>query len=69
MMIENPDTLDEDILKMLDTPGLVIADVRVAQEENCFPMVPSGAAHNEMILSADQEDVTHHVTDAGQALV
>ena len=69
MVIENPATLDEDILKMLDTPGLVIADVRVAQEENCFPMVPSGAAHNEMILSADQEDVTHHVTDAGQALV
>ena len=69
MLIENPATLDEDILKMLDTPGLVIADVRVAQEENCFPMVPSGAAHNEMILSADQEEVTHHVTDAGQALV
>ena len=69
MVIENPATLDEDILKMLDTPGLVIADVRVAQEENCFPMVPSGAAHNEMILSADQEDATHHVTDAGQALV
>ena len=69
MMIENPATLNEDILKMLDTPGLVIADVRVAQEENCFPMVPSGAAHNEMILNADQEDAKHHVTDAGQALV
>ena len=69
MLIENPATLDEDISKMLDLPVLVIADVRVAQEENCFPMVPSGAAHNEMILSAAKQEATPHVTDAGQALV
>jgi len=69
MLIQDPATLDKDILKMLDTPGLVIADVRVAQEENCFPMVPSGAAHNEMILNANQEEAAPQITDAGQALV
>lgn len=33
----------------------IIVDVRVDQKENCFPMIPSGKAHNEMILSADAE--------------
>jgi acetolactate synthase-1/2/3 large subunit len=48
---------------------MVIADVRVAQEENCFPMVPSGAAHNEMILGTDGDDAGPAVSSAGQALV
>ncbi len=69
MVIKDPKTLDEDILKMIDTPGLVIADVHVAQEENCFPMVPSGAAHNEMILGTEKEGAAPQVTDAGQTLV
>ena len=68
MVIEDPAELDAGIEKMLATPGLVIADVRVAQEENCFPMVPSGAAHNEMLLSAD-DAAAPSVSTAGQALV
>jgi len=34
---------------------VTIVDARVCQSENCFPMIPSGKAHNEMILSADAE--------------
>ena len=44
------DQLDEVILRMLATPGPVIADIEVVRDENCYPMIPSGAAHNEMIL-------------------
>lgn len=69
MVMEDPATLDDDIQRMLDTDGLVIADVRVAPEENCFPMVPSGAAHNEMILGTDGDDAGPAVSSAGQALV
>ena len=46
---------DKVIKKMLATDGPVIVDVVVEKTENCFPMVPSGAAHNEMVLSADDE--------------
>ena len=69
MVIERPGELDDGIMRMLETDGLVIADVRVAQEENCFPMVPSGAAHNEMILGSDQGAESPKVSDDGMALV
>jgi acetolactate synthase-1/2/3 large subunit len=69
MVIERPGELDDGIRKMLDTDGLVIADVRVAQQENCFPMVPSGAAHNEMILGDDEAAERPKVTGEGMALV
>ena len=39
------------ITTMLNTDGPVIADICIEKEENCFPMIPSGAAHNEMILT------------------
>jgi acetolactate synthase-1/2/3 large subunit len=62
------DELDDVIDEMLATPHPVIADIMVTKEENCFPMIPSGRAHNEMILSpSDQEQQT--VTDKGMALV
>jgi len=69
MKMQDPATLDDDIRKMLDTDGLVIADVHVAQEENCFPMVPSGAAHNEMIMAGNKGAESPKVTDDGMALV
>ena len=47
---EDPAKLDEAIMEMIDHPGPVIFDCVVAKEENCFPMIPSGKAHNEMIL-------------------
>ena len=51
----------------INTKGPVIADIRVEKEENCFPMIPSGAAHNEMILGS--EDKSKDTSDAGLALV
>ena len=50
-----PDELDDVIEQMLETDKVTIVDVQVCQSENCFPMIPSGKAHNEMILSADAE--------------
>jgi len=49
------DELDDVIQKMLKTDKVTIVDVCVDQKENCFPMIPSGKAHNEMILSPDAE--------------
>ena len=60
--------LDDVITRMLATPGPVIADIRVAKEENCFPMIPSGAAHNEMLLGpADQAEKP--ISEEGMVLV
>ena len=48
-----PAELDGVIEQMLATDRVTIVDVCVDQKENCFPMIPSGKAHNEMILAAD----------------
>ena len=48
-----PEELDDVIEQMLHTDKVTIVDVNVCQQENCFPMIPSGKAHNEMILSPD----------------
>jgi acetolactate synthase-1/2/3 large subunit len=45
-----PSEIDDIIDEMIATDGAVIADIRIDQTENCFPMIPSGAAHNEMLL-------------------
>src|SRR3989337_2889325 len=50
LRIEKPDELDSGIQAMLDHDGPVMVDCRVAKLANCFPMIPSGAAHTEMIL-------------------
>lgn len=50
---ETPEDLDGVIEEMLATDKVTLVDVRVCQSENCFPMIPSGKAHNEMILSPD----------------
>ena len=67
LRVEEIEKLDSTIDEMLNTKGPVIADIRVEKEENCFPMIPSGAAHNEMILGA--EDKQKDTSDAGLALV
>ncbi len=65
----DPAELDAAIQEMIDYPGPVIFDCLVAKEENCFPMIPSGKAHNEMILP-DFEGDTGSVIDAkGKQLV
>ena len=47
--------VDDVIRRMIDTPGPVVVDMQVEQSENCFPMIPSGAAHNEMLLGPDDQ--------------
>ena len=63
------DDLDRVIREMLAIDGPVIADIAVDKGENCFPMIPSGAAHNEMILAPGQEGGVAGVTDEGKVLV
>jgi len=65
---EHPKELDEAILKMIDVRRPVLFDCVVDQKENCYPMIPSGAAHNEMILCDAEEEATE-VSEAGKMLV
>jgi len=64
--VDKPADLDGAIKEMIAVKGLVIVDCRVEKLANCFPMVPSGAAHNEMILP-DEED--RQEFEGGAALV
>jgi acetolactate synthase-1/2/3 large subunit len=57
LRVEKPGDVDDVIKKMLAAEGPVIVDVVVDQLENCFPMMPSGAAHNEMVLSAEDKAI------------
>ncbi len=52
----DPASLDDAIREMIDTPKPVIFDCVVEQAENCFPMIPSGKAHNEMLLPESVDD-------------
>ena len=52
---ESVDQLDSVIEEMMHTDRVTIVDVCVDKTENCFPMIPSGKAHNEMILSPDAD--------------
>ena len=65
--IEHPDELDAGIQAMLDHDGPVIVDCMVAKLANCFPMIPSGAAHTDMILQANE--VSGEMDDEATALV
>ena len=63
----NPKELDKRIKEMLDYDGPVIFDCVVDQDENCYPMIPSGAAHNEMLLG--EGDDNPEVSDEGKVLI
>ena len=67
LRVDDVSNLDATIDEMINTSGPVIADIRVEKEENCFPMIPSGAAHNEMILSSDDKGAD--TSESGLALV
>ena len=66
---ESVDQLDDVIHAMLACDTAVIADIAVDPKENCFPMIPSGAAHNEMLLGPEHEATAAGITDEGLALV
>ena len=50
ILCSDPDTLDDAIMEMLTHDGPVLFDCLVEKHENCFPMIPSGKPHNEMLL-------------------
>jgi len=64
----SPEELDDKIIEMINTDRPVIFDCRVDKEENCFPMIPSGKPHNQMLLGPkDQEE--NKITGKGKTLV
>lgn len=65
--IETRDQLDAGIAEMLAYDGPVVVDCRVAKLANCFPMIPSGAAHTEMLLQS--AEVSGEMDDEAKALV
>ncbi len=68
IMADNPDELDDKIKEMIDFNGPVIFDCHVDPNENCFPMIPSGKPHNQMILGpSDKEE--NKITGKGKSLV
>jgi acetolactate synthase-1/2/3 large subunit len=69
MRVTSIDQLDDGIREMIACPRAVIMDVAVDQKENCFPMIPSGAAHNEMILGPEHGPRAAGITDEGLVLV
>jgi len=68
LVAEKLGDLDDVIHEMLAAPGPVIADIRVAKEENCFPMIPSGAAHNEMLMGPEDQ-AEKPISEEGMVLV
>ncbi|GAA6165012.1 acetolactate synthase 3 large subunit [Pelagimonas sp. KU-00592-HH] len=63
---DNPDDLDDAIMEMINHDGPVIFDCLVEKHENCFPMIPSGKPHNEMLLG---EASTQGAIEAGGAVL
>ena len=63
----DPADLDEAIKEMLAYDGPVIMDCMVEKHANCFPMIPSGKAHNEMLLG--EASTEGAITGVGAALV
>jgi len=64
-----PDEVDRVIKEMIKVDQPVIVDVMVDQTENCFPMIPSGAAHNEMLLGPKDKQAEGPVSEEGMVLV
>ena len=67
----DPANLDEAIAEMIAYDGPVIFDCLVEKHENCFPMIPSGKAHNEMLLSSevDPEAIANAIKSDGAVMV
>ena len=68
IMADKPNELDEKIQEMVQYNGPVIFDCRVDPNENCFPMIPSGKPHNQMILGPSEKE-ENKITGKGKALV
>ena len=66
---EHPGELDEKIREMIEVRKPVLFDCVVDPAENCFPMIPSGRAHNEMLLGDASVRVEDAVTEQGKVMV
>ncbi len=66
---EHPGELDEKIREMIEVRKPVLFDCVVDPAENCFPMIPSGRAHNEMLLGDAAVRVEDAVTEEGKVMV
>ncbi len=66
---ERPGDLDAAIKEMIDVDKAVIFDCVVDPAENCFPMIPSGRAHNEMLLGDSALSAEDAVTEEGKVMV
>jgi acetolactate synthase-1/2/3 large subunit len=66
---EKPGDLDHAIKEMIKVDKPVLFDCVVDPKENCFPMIPSGRAHNEMILGGSAESIDEAVTEEGKVMV
>ena len=64
---KKPEELDEKIAQMLSINGPVIFDCVVDKAENCYPMIPSGKPHNQMLLGDQDEE--EKISDEGKVLV
>ena len=65
---KKPDELDEKISQMLSVDKPVIFDCVVDKTENCYPMIPSGKPHNQMLLGK-QDEKDEEISDEGKVLV
>ncbi len=68
IICDNPDDLDDAIMEMLNHDGPVLFDCLVEKHENCFPMIPSGKPHNEMLLG-ENADVANAIKSDGAVMV
>jgi len=69
MRAEKPADVDRVIKEMIAVDRPVIVDVQVDPAENCFPMIPSGAAHNEMLLGPEDKQTSGPISEEGMVLV
>ena len=63
---EDPAQLDDKIMEMIEHPGPVLFDCMIEKDGNCLPMIPSGSAHNEMILG---QITGNEIGETGRKLV
>ena len=68
LRVENPSDVDDAIKEMINIKGAVICDVVVDPNENCFPMIPSGSTHNQMLLGPNDK-VEGEISEEGMVLV
>ena len=68
IQVLKPNDLDEAINEMISIKGPVICDVVVDPNENCFPMIPSGSTHDQMLLGPNDK-VDGEISEEGMVLV